>query len=162
MGNSHLGEHTSAFYPGSATDSVWANYVTSTYNTTPVLTYNFAVGGASIPDNYAYQVMNLYQPKYTKGNKFWTGSNTLHLSWIGINVCHILSLLTSIFVQPLGYTSPRFSCSYGHVFATSLEINSMLTINRTAVPVGWNEPSRQDFDTHNPTSPLSIIDSVCT
>jgi len=56
------------------------------YNTTPVLTYNFAHGGASLPDNYTYQVNNLYQPKYTT-NKLWISSNTLHLSWIGINDC---------------------------------------------------------------------------
>ncbi|KAG4424239.1 hypothetical protein IFR04_002643 [Cadophora malorum] len=78
LGNSDLGNETSAQGP------VWIEFLTTKYNTRPVLTYNFAVGGASIPDNYTYQVENLYQPKYSE-KKFWQGSNTLFTSWIGIN-----------------------------------------------------------------------------
>ncbi|KAK0130432.1 hypothetical protein ONS96_000951 [Cadophora gregata f. sp. sojae] len=78
LGNSDLGNETSAQGP------VWIEFLTAKYNRSPVLTYNFAVGGASIPDNYTYQVENLYQPKYSK-EKFWQGSNTLFTSWIGIN-----------------------------------------------------------------------------
>jgi phospholipase/lecithinase/hemolysin len=81
MGNTDLSNHET-----SANGPVWINYLTTKYDAMPVLTYNFAVGGASIPDNYTYQVNNLYQPKYTT-NEFWLGSNTLHLSWIGINDC---------------------------------------------------------------------------
>jgi hypothetical protein len=80
LGNTDFGDETSAGGP------LWINYLTTNYNTTPVLTYNFASGGASLPDNYSYQVKDLYQPKYT-ANKLWIGSNTLHLSWIGINDC---------------------------------------------------------------------------
>ncbi|KAH7389135.1 hypothetical protein BKA64DRAFT_130571 [Cadophora sp. MPI-SDFR-AT-0126] len=78
LGNSDFGNETSAQGP------VWIEFLTKKYNTRPVLTYNFAVGGAAIPDNYTYQVENLYQPKYSKA-KFWQGSNTLFTSWIGIN-----------------------------------------------------------------------------
>jgi len=76
-----LGDHSTT-----ANGPVWINYLTSKYNSTPVLTYNFGHGGASIPDNYTYQIDDLYQPKYST-NKFWIGSNSLHLSWIGINDC---------------------------------------------------------------------------
>ncbi|KAH6711806.1 hypothetical protein DL95DRAFT_527944 [Leptodontidium sp. 2 PMI_412] len=79
LGNTDLGNHQT-----SAQGPVWIEFLTTKYNTSPVLTYNFAVGGASIPDNYTYQVENLFQPKYSK-SKFWLGSNTLFTSWIGIN-----------------------------------------------------------------------------
>lgn len=79
MGNSDLGDgQTSAQGP------VWIQFLTTKYNTSPVLTFNFAVGGASIPDNYTCQVEQQYQPKYST-NKFWDGNNTLFTSWIGIN-----------------------------------------------------------------------------
>ncbi|TVY84411.1 Acetylesterase [Lachnellula suecica] len=81
MGNTDLGNGQT-----SANGPVWINYLTTKYQASPVVTYNFGVGGAVIPDNYTYQVNNLYQPKYTT-DKFWTGQNTLHLSWIGINDC---------------------------------------------------------------------------
>ncbi|KAH7319004.1 cellulose-binding GDSL lipase/acylhydrolase [Rhexocercosporidium sp. MPI-PUGE-AT-0058] len=79
LGNTDLGNHQT-----SAQGPVWIEFLTTKYNTDPVLTYNFAVGGASIPDNYTYQVENLYQPKYTR-ERFWHGSQTLFTSWIGIN-----------------------------------------------------------------------------
>ncbi|KAL2060063.1 hypothetical protein VTL71DRAFT_9885 [Oculimacula yallundae] len=79
LGNTDLGNHQT-----SAQGPVWIEFLTTKYNTSPVLTYNFAVGGASIPDNYTVQVEELYQPKYSK-DKFWHGSNTLFTSWIGIN-----------------------------------------------------------------------------
>ncbi|PBP16545.1 cellulose-binding GDSL lipase/acylhydrolase [Diplocarpon rosae] len=79
MGNTDLGNGLT-----SAQGPVWIQFLTTKYNTSPVQTYNFAVGGASIPDNYTYQVENLYQPKYST-NRFWEGSNTLFTSWVGIN-----------------------------------------------------------------------------
>ncbi len=71
LGNNDLGNgQTSAQGP------VWIEYLTTKYNKSTILTYNFAVGGASIPDNYTYQVEKLYQPKYST-NRFWKGSDTL-------------------------------------------------------------------------------------
>ncbi|KAI6708951.1 cellulose-binding GDSL lipase/acylhydrolase [Diplocarpon mali] len=79
MGNNNLGNGLT-----SAQGPVWIQFLTTKYNTSPVQTYNFAVGGASIPDNYTYQVEHLYQPKYST-NRFWKGSDTLFTSWVGIN-----------------------------------------------------------------------------
>lgn len=81
MGNTDLGDHKT-----SANGPVWINYLTTNYNSTPVLTYNFAVGGAAILEAYAFEIDHWYQPKYTT-HKFWQSSNTLFLSWVGINDC---------------------------------------------------------------------------
>ncbi|KAI9047552.1 hypothetical protein LZ554_008268 [Drepanopeziza brunnea f. sp. 'monogermtubi'] len=79
MGNNDIGNGLT-----SAQGPVWIEFLTKKYNTSPVLTYNFAVGGASIPDDYTVQIQERYQPKYSS-DKFWHGSNTLFTSWIGIN-----------------------------------------------------------------------------
>ncbi|CZT00542.1 uncharacterized protein RAG0_08548 [Rhynchosporium agropyri] len=80
FGNYDIGNHQT-----SAQGPVWIQLLATKHlDSRPVPTYNFAVGGASIPDNYTYQVEKQYQPKYSE-NKFWHESNTLFTSWIGIN-----------------------------------------------------------------------------
>ena len=76
------------------------------------LSYDFAISGASIPDGFSSQVLNLYEPHYaslhsngsSNGKRVttsagdglsWTGNNSIFASWIGINDINWCSLLFS-------------------------------------------------------------------
>jgi hypothetical protein len=85
--------------PGSCTSSgglVWPEWLTLKFNTTNVLTYDFAVSGASITDSFDQQVQLTYEPKYAAlHGKQWTSRNSIFASWIGINDINWQSVLFS-------------------------------------------------------------------
>ncbi|KJX93325.1 cellulose-binding gdsl lipase acylhydrolase like protein [Zymoseptoria brevis] len=77
---------------------VWLQYLAMHYNTTPTLTYNFAVGGASIPGSFTEEVEQMYMPRFSalfsrsragvpasSGGITWSADSSLFSIWIGIN-----------------------------------------------------------------------------
>jgi hypothetical protein len=89
----------------------WVEYLTTNYNTTTTLTYDFAISGASIPDGFSDEVLNLYEPRFaslfsngSNGREIstkagsglsWTSKRSIFASWIGINDINWCSLLFS-------------------------------------------------------------------
>lgn len=72
----------------------WLNYLTSTYNASSLLTYNFAAGGATIdPDifisripSFRNQVSDIFLPTYGNASTAsWDSSNSLFITFFGIN-----------------------------------------------------------------------------
>ncbi|KAF9528965.1 GDSL lipase/esterase [Crepidotus variabilis] len=73
----------------------WVGWVTGTYNTSTLLTYNYAYGGATIdrtlvaPGNPSVRVLtdqvNEFLDGAAKSPKVWTSDNALFSIWIGIN-----------------------------------------------------------------------------
>ncbi|KAL3459572.1 hypothetical protein BJX64DRAFT_291076 [Aspergillus heterothallicus] len=93
MGNPELGQGTSA-------DSInWVGYLTTTYNDTPILSYNFAVYDAtvdndlvpSIPQDFVNQVSVSFEPNYCQtstqsvAGQGWGPESALFVIWFGIN-----------------------------------------------------------------------------
>ncbi|KAI9663438.1 MAG: hypothetical protein M1829_006076 [Trizodia sp. TS-e1964] len=76
----------------------WVSYLTTTYNKSPFLQYNLAVGGATVDTaiagtyrsnvlSFRQQVEELFLPIYGSASTPapWTGANSLFAIWIGIN-----------------------------------------------------------------------------
>lgn len=89
MGNPALGQGTWSGGPN------YVGYLTTKYNYTTVLAYDFAFAGATITDSqvpvtdpsihtFEQQVEQDFEPKYTGSNKFW-GSNSIFSIFFGIN-----------------------------------------------------------------------------
>ena len=85
-------------YPGEGTSSngiLWIDVDTVKYNKTPVLTYNFAFGGATIDHSVVAanpklktmteQVKDFEDNYVGNGNAVWNGDNSLFSIFIGIN-----------------------------------------------------------------------------
>ncbi|KAL5040939.1 hypothetical protein BDW71DRAFT_212625 [Aspergillus fruticulosus] len=108
MGNPPLGS-------GTAADSTnWVGYLTTVYNDTTVLSYNYAVYGATVnntlvpgvPHDLAYQVSRVFEPNYclspesdteVEPRETWTPEAALFTVWIGINDIYFLSQQTDPF-----------------------------------------------------------------
>jgi hypothetical protein len=96
----------------------WVEYLTTNYNTTVTLSYDFAISGVSIPDGFSYEILNLYEPRFaslfansSSGNSSssvgqhvttsagsgisWNSNSSIFASWIGINDINWCSLLFS-------------------------------------------------------------------
>lgn len=96
----------------------WVEYLTTNYNNTVTLTYDFAISGASIPDGYSVEVLNIYQPRFASlfansssknssasvGKQVttgagsgisWNSNSSIFASWIGINDLNWCSKLFS-------------------------------------------------------------------
>ncbi|KAF2164492.1 carbohydrate esterase family 16 protein [Zasmidium cellare ATCC 36951] len=114
LGNPLIANQTSSNGPN------WVEFLTARWNTTTTLTYDFAISGASIPDGYTDQALNIYEPKYSSlyagdyGNTSsqipisnqsssgsggetlgmtWTSNTSIFASWVGINDINWCSLL---------------------------------------------------------------------
>ncbi|KAK4499505.1 hypothetical protein PRZ48_010020 [Zasmidium cellare] len=111
LGNPLIANQTSSNGP------IWPQFLTTRWNTSTTLLYDFAISGASIPDGYTDQALNIYEPKYSSlyagdyGNMSmqipvtngsagggtlgmtWTGNTSIFASWIGINDINWCSLL---------------------------------------------------------------------
>ncbi|KAJ3513329.1 hypothetical protein NLJ89_g3009 [Agrocybe chaxingu] len=63
----------------------WVGYLTSTYNSSQIWTFDYAISGNTVSGVQAqiqdYQPAAGSKPSYAP----WTGSNSLHATWIGIN-----------------------------------------------------------------------------
>ncbi|KAF7959751.1 hypothetical protein EAE96_001360 [Botrytis aclada] len=86
-------------FPGTTTDAGlnWIDYLVTAYNTSLTLSYNFAVGGATVDNNVIPSITNgakslveqtaiftanlAPKPSYAP----WTSANTLFAVWFGIN-----------------------------------------------------------------------------
>jgi len=72
----------------------WVEFLTAKFNTTTTLTYDFAISGASIPDGFTDQILNIYEPKYSSlYDSSWTGNTSIFASFVGINDINWCSLL---------------------------------------------------------------------
>ncbi|KAG2420450.1 hypothetical protein HFD88_000062 [Aspergillus terreus] len=90
MGNPVLGQ-------GTTTGGLnWIGYLATEYNKTTVLSYNLAVGGATLDNNivanpgYPYDVVSqvgLFESVYKSKPSYapWSSSNAVFGSWIGVN-----------------------------------------------------------------------------
>ncbi|KAF8850272.1 hypothetical protein BDZ45DRAFT_751925 [Acephala macrosclerotiorum] len=89
-------------FPGSTSSNAtnWIGYLTTTYNSSLILTYNLAVAGTTldnhVTDSYPVpvteQVFNRFMPGYAEG--FWTpwkSDDTLFIMFIGINDVMIMN-----------------------------------------------------------------------
>ncbi|MCJ1447391.1 MAG: hypothetical protein MMC23_007902 [Stictis urceolatum] len=90
LGNPDIGSHTSANGP------VWFEYLTTSFNTTITLGYDFGISGVSIPDGFTQEILFEFEPQYSSQyGKTWNGDNSIFASWIGINDINWQSLLFS-------------------------------------------------------------------
>ncbi|KAI0439838.1 hypothetical protein F4803DRAFT_529743 [Xylaria telfairii] len=93
LGNPPLGQGTFAGGPN------YVGWLATKYNSTTVLAYDFAVGGATITNSlipttdpnihtFEQQVKNYFEPQYTSGNspgKIWRSDNAIFSIFFGIN-----------------------------------------------------------------------------
>jgi len=91
----------------------WIEYLTTTYNNSLILTYDFAVSGGAIPNSLVDQVMFQYEPVYSHSNHTWTGDNAIFMTWIGINDITILSSLYQNMSDFNVTLPPRFDQYFG-------------------------------------------------
>ncbi|KAI9373908.1 hypothetical protein BJX61DRAFT_551898 [Aspergillus egyptiacus] len=83
---------------GTAADSInWVGYLATVYNSTPVLSYNHAVYGATVdnsiapnvPGDLVHQVSHSFEPHYcgsgSGSNPIWAPDAALFSLWFGIN-----------------------------------------------------------------------------
>lgn len=98
----------------SAAGPIWVEYLTETYNTSLILTYDFAVSGGAIPNSLVDQIMFQYEPKYSlMYNSTWNSTNSIFMVWIGINDITLLSLLYSNDIDWNSTLTPRFEQYFG-------------------------------------------------
>ncbi|KAF2138501.1 carbohydrate esterase family 16 protein [Aplosporella prunicola CBS 121167] len=108
-------------YPGNTSSNGpnWVDYLTTTHNTTQLLTYNLASGGATldaaiVPQylpsirSVKHQIQQQFLANYTgtpRAPAFWSSTNTLFSVWVGTNdvgmsyTTHNESLYDSIFAE---------------------------------------------------------------
>lgn len=97
LANTVLTLHTGTGTTAGGTN--WVGYLTATQNASLVLSYNLAVGGATIdntlvsgnPKDLVSQ-FDVFQSTYAdKDAAGWTGENAIFAVWIGINeyVCYL-------------------------------------------------------------------------
>jgi hypothetical protein len=107
MGNRPDDRSTSSAGPN------WIEYLTTTYNNSLIMTYDFAVSRGAIPNSLVDHVMFQYEPMYSHRNHIWTSDNTIFMSWIGIND---ITILSSLYQNPSGSNNtlpPRFDQYFG-------------------------------------------------
>lgn len=107
MGNPPDDRSTSSAGPN------WIEYLTTTYNSSLIMTYDFAVSGGAIPNSLVDQVMFQYEPMYSHSNHTWTSENTIFMTWIGINDITILSSLYQNHSDFNTTLPPRFDQYFG-------------------------------------------------
>lgn len=88
-------EHEFSLGTGTSSGGInWVGYLTTVFNTSLVLSYNLAVGGATIDNNLVNAVVTdmatqvaHFQSKYSSrpGIAPWQSNNTIFGLWIGIN-----------------------------------------------------------------------------
>ncbi|ODM24241.1 hypothetical protein SI65_02050 [Aspergillus cristatus] len=125
MGNPSLGTGTTSG------GTNWVGYLTTTQNASLVLSYNLAVGGATIdntlvsgnPKDLVSQV-DVFQSTYAdKGAVPWTGENAVFGVWIGINECVLSSsvlVLMGRFVDVVSSIGNAYSNTDAETFTPKL------------------------------------------